>query len=183
MAYWGSRGLRGSTLEEMVNMTNEQYMAHGLACIEKIPTPIKPVKMGKDKGTIALAYFEKKGSVDYIGAVQGFPVCFDAKETHQNFFPLKNIHEHQMAYMKAFEQQQGVAFIIVHFTAKDELYLLPYEVLAHYWEQAKEGGRKSIPYDAFDPGYIIKGKSGYLVHYLEALAVYLEKRTIHQDKK
>lgn len=174
MAYWGSRGLRGSTLEEMVNMTNERYMEHGLACIEKIPTPIKPIKMGKEKGTITLAYFEKKGSVDYIGAVQGFPVCFDAKETSQNFFPLKNIHEHQIDYMKAFQKQKGVAFIIVYFTGKDEMYLLPYDILEKYWEEAKEGGRKSIPFDAFDPGYEIKGKSGYLVHYLEPLAYYLE---------
>ncbi len=41
MAYWQSRGLRGgSTLEEMVNLTNERYMEHKLACIEKIPTPL-----------------------------------------------------------------------------------------------------------------------------------------------
>lgn len=176
MAYWGSRGLRGSTLEEMVNMTNERYMEHGLACIEKIPTPIKPVKMGKEKGIIALAYFEKKGSVDYIGAVQGYPVCFDAKETHQSFFPLKNIHEHQLDYMKAYEQQKGVAFIIVSFTAKDEIYLLPYEQLKYWWEGAKEGGRKSIPYEAFQVDYRIRSQSGYLVHYLEPLAQLLERR-------
>lgn len=174
MAYWQSRGLRGSTLEEMVNVTNERYMDHQLACIEKIPTPIKPVQLGKEKGTITLAYFEKKGSVDYIGAVQGFPVAFDAKETGKDNFPLKNIHDHQMAYMKAFEQQNGVAFIIVYFTAKDEIYLLPYKQLEGFWHRAMEGGRKSIPFSAFDQKLRISGKSGYLVHYLEALAIYLE---------
>lgn len=175
MAYWQSRGLRGSTLEEMVNMTNERYMEHGLACIEKIPTPIKPVTLGKEKGTITLAYFEKKGSVDYIGVVQGFPICFDAKETGKENFPLKNIHEHQMTYMSEFQKQKGFAFILVYFTTKDEIYLLPFTVLDYYWQKALSGGRKSIPYEAFSPSYLVTGKSGYLVHYLEPLSTYIEE--------
>ena len=48
MATWNSRGLRGSTLEELVNRTNEQYREKGLALIQKIPTPITPVKMDKN---------------------------------------------------------------------------------------------------------------------------------------
>lgn len=174
MPYWQSRGLRGSTLEEMVNLTNERYMEHGLACIEKIPTPIKPIQLGKEKGTITLAYFEKKGSVDYIGAVQGFPVAFDAKETGREHFPLKNIHEHQMHYMRQFELQKGIAFIIVYFTTKDEIYLLPFKQLDDFWQKAANGGRKSIPYNAFTEALRISGKSGYMVHYLEALAKYIE---------
>ena len=31
MATWNSRGLRGSTLEDLINRTNEHYLAHGLA--------------------------------------------------------------------------------------------------------------------------------------------------------
>jgi len=174
MAYWQSRGLRGSTLEEMVNLTNERYMEHGLACIEKIPTPIKPIQLGKEKGTITLAYFEKKGSVDYIGVIQGYPVAFDAKETGREHFPLKNIHDHQMTYMRAFEKQKGIAFIIVYFTNKDELYLLPFKQLDVFWQKASEGGRKSIPYSDFSKDLKIVAKSGYMVHYLEALAKYME---------
>ena len=40
MATWKSRGLRGSTLEDMINKTNEKYRENGLALIQKIPTPI-----------------------------------------------------------------------------------------------------------------------------------------------
>ena len=40
MGTWNSRGLRGSTLEEMVNWTNDHYLEKGLALIQKIPTPI-----------------------------------------------------------------------------------------------------------------------------------------------
>jgi len=102
---WTSRGLRGSTLEEMINRTNEQYRDKHLALIQKVPTPITPIKIDKESRHITLAYFEKKSTVDYIGAVQGIPVCFDAKECKTDSFPLANIHEHQVTFMKDFEQQ------------------------------------------------------------------------------
>ena len=70
MATWNSRGLRGSTLEDLVNRTNEQYREKGLALIQKIPTPITPVRMDKENRHITLAYFEQRSTVDYIGAVQ-----------------------------------------------------------------------------------------------------------------
>ena len=80
MATWNSRGLRGATLEELINRTNDIYMEKGLALIQKVPTPITPIKIDKDNRHITLAYFEQKSTVDYIGAIQGIPVCFDAKE-------------------------------------------------------------------------------------------------------
>ena len=60
MATWNSRGLRGSTLEDLVNRTNEQYREKGLALIQKIPTPITPVRMDKENRHITLAYFEQR---------------------------------------------------------------------------------------------------------------------------
>ena len=74
MATWNSRGLRGSTLEDLVNRTNDQYREKGLALIQKIPTPITPVRMDKENRHITLAYFDQRSTVDYIGAVQGIPV-------------------------------------------------------------------------------------------------------------
>ena len=55
MATWSSRGLRGSQLEELVNMTNERYRELGLALIQKIPTPIKPIQIEKETRHITLA--------------------------------------------------------------------------------------------------------------------------------
>jgi len=57
MATWNSRGLRGSTLEDMINRTNERYADAGLALIQKIPTPITPLKIDKENRQITLAYF------------------------------------------------------------------------------------------------------------------------------
>lgn len=96
MPTWNSRGLRGSTLEDLLNRTNEKYLEHDLALIQKIPTPITPINIDKASRHITLAYFEQKSTVDYIGAVQGIPICFDAKECNTDTFPLANIHEHQV---------------------------------------------------------------------------------------
>ena len=105
MATWNSRGLRGSTLEDLINRTNEKYRENGLALIQKVPTPITPIKIDKESRHITLAYFDQKSTVDYIGAVQGIPVCFDAKECAADTFALQNIHEHQVTFMEDFEKQ------------------------------------------------------------------------------
>ena len=59
MATWNSRGLRGSTLEEFINRTNETYLTNGLALIQKVPTPITPINIDKATRHITLAYFDK----------------------------------------------------------------------------------------------------------------------------
>ena len=108
MTKWGSRGLRGSLLEEMINYTNEEYRQKGMALIQKIPTPITPVEIDPESRHITLAYFDQQSTVDYIGAVQGIPVCFDAKECETDTFPLSNVHEHQILFMREMEAQEGI---------------------------------------------------------------------------
>ena len=173
MGYWNTRGLRGSTLEELVNATNQAYMEKNLAVIQKVPTPITPIKLDKNSGTIVLAYFEQKSTVDYLGCIQGIPVCFDAKETTRTSLPLQNIHAHQVNFMASFQKQKGVSFLIVSFQKYNELYFLPFDVLNKYYEESLKGGRKSIPYIAFEEKYLIRSKDGFLVHYLEPLNTYL----------
>lgn len=174
MSHWNSRGLRGSTFEEIINFTNERYRQEGLALFQKIPTPITPVRMDAETKTITLAYFEKQSTIDYIGVAQGVPVAFDAKETAGKSLPLQNIHAHQMAFMEEFREQRGLSFLLVHFSAGDEYFLLPFETLKVYWENAAKGGRKSIPYDAFEEKYRIR-QNGSLLHYLETISLYLEE--------
>lgn len=175
MAYFNSRGLRGSTLEGFINLTNDVYREKKLAIIQKIPTPITPVKISNKDRTITLAYFNEKSTVDYMGVVQGIPVCFDAKETSKGFLPLQNIHQHQVDFMQDFEKQEGIAFMLVYFKMYDEYYYLPFKKILRFWEKSKNGGRKSIPYKDFDKKYIIKQNGKFYVHYLEALNTYLKE--------
>lgn len=176
MATWNSRGLRGSTLEEMVNRTNEHYLEKHLALIQKIPTPITPVKMDKDHRQITLAYFEQRSTVDYIGAVQGIPVCFDAKECVTDTFPLQNIHEHQVSFMSEFERQDGLSFLLIYYSHKNQLYYMRFQELCKFWERAKCGGRKSFRFEELDPKFFLDIKRGCLVPYLDGINLDLEYR-------
>lgn len=176
MATWNSRGLRGSALEDLINHTNEKYLENGLALIQKIPTPITPITIDKKSRHITLAYFEKKSTVDYIGVVQGIPVCFDAKECAVDTFSLQNIHEHQVVFMEQFEKQGGVAFFLIYYTHEDLFYYLPYEMLKFFWDRAVGGGRKSFRREELNPEYYLPKKEGILVPYLDILSKDLEDR-------
>ncbi len=176
MATWKTRGLRGSTLEELINRTNELYLEKGLALIQKVPTPITPLQIDKDSRHITLAYFDQKSTVDYIGAVQGIPVCFDAKECISDTFALQNIHAHQVEFMTQFEKQGGVSFLILFYTVRNELFYLPYRDMMRFWNRAQEGGRKSFRYEELDQDYYIEPHHGFFVPYLDALQIDLDAR-------
>lgn len=176
MGTWNSRGLRGSTLEDLINRTNEKYRENGLALIQKVPTPITPMKIDQETRHITLAYFDQKSTVDYIGAVQGIPVCFDAKECAVDTFSLQNIHEHQVLFMNDFEKQEGVAFFIINFTHRDILYYLSFRQMMGFWNRAKAGGRKSFRFEELDQSYIFEGKAGLFVPYLDMIQKDLNER-------
>ena len=170
MSTWNTRGLRGSTLEDMINRTNEKYREKGLALIQKVPTPITPIQIDKEHHHITLAYFEQKSTVDYIGAVQGIPVCFDAKECRTATFLLHNVHEHQVEFMKDFEKQGGKAFLIIYYTSEHMFYYLHIRQLLKFWMRACEGGRKSFRMEELDTAYFFDSGKGFLVPYLEPLS-------------
>lgn len=176
MASYGYHGLRGSTFEDFINITNSYYQENDLALIQKIPTPITPVEMDK-KGHITLGFFDKKSTVDYIGAVQGIPVCFDAKECNVDTFPLQNIHAHQVEFMNLFHKQGGVAFIIIYYTSRDLYYYLTLEKLNSFWNRQVNGGRKSFRFEELDEKYFFKANYGNeIVPYLAMIDKYLEEK-------
>jgi len=176
MGTWNTRGLRGSILEDFINRTNERYLAQGLALIQKIPTPITPVRMDKEHRQITLAYFDQRSTVDYIGAVQGIPICFDAKECHADTFPLHNIHEHQVEFMENFEKQEGIAFFIIYYSARNELYYMRFKEIKKFWERGQSGGRKSVRFEELSPEFFMQLKGGVYVPYLEMLQKDLDLR-------
>ncbi len=178
MPTWKSRGLRGSTLEELINRSNERYLELGLCLIQKIPTPITPINIDKETRHITLAYFDQKSTVDYIGAVQGIPVCFDAKECAVDTFNLENIHPHQVKFMEDFEKQDGIAFFLIYYTSRNEFYYLPYRKLKEFWDRALNGGRKSFRRDELSDDYVIHspGESGILIPFLDLIQKDLDDR-------
>ena len=176
MATWKSRGLRGSLFEEIINRTNELYRDRGTALVQKIPTPITPIDIDRQTSHITLAYFDRKSTVDYIGLAQGIALCFDCKECAADTFALQNIHPHQFDFMERFEEQRGIAFLIIYYSHKDLLYYLPFSDLKKFWDRKEEGGRKSFRFEELDEKWIIDAKSGVLVPFLDSLKIDLESR-------
>lgn len=115
--------------------------------------------------------------MDYIGIVQGIPVCFDAKECTTDTFPLHNIHEHQMEFMEQFEKQGGISFFIILFSCRDEKIYVPYRHVLKFWNRMNDGGRKSFRYEELDQTYIIRSHSGVMLHYLEQIKLDLSERS------
>ncbi len=175
MATWDSRGLRGSQFETVINQANEKYRELRLGLVQKIPTPIKPVEID-DNRHITLAYFEKKSTVDYIGVVQSFPICFDAKECASTSFALSNVHEHQFNFMADFEAQGGISFLLIHFTGVDKYYYMTFFELKHYYEGAQKGEKKSVSVDELRPEFFITEKLGVPLHYLEGVNLDIQER-------
>lgn len=176
MATWNSRGLRGSSFEELINMTNDIYRERNLALVQKIPTPITPVEFDRSSKRITNAYFEKDSTVDYIGVVQGIPICFDAKECTKEKFPLQNIHEHQVNFMKQFEEQGGISFLLLSFTNRGENYYLPFRTLQYFLNRVKDGHAKYFEVNELEQKYLIGREGPVLLHYLEALNTDLVER-------
>ncbi len=125
--------------------------------------------MNEDHTQITLAYFDQKSTVDYIGAVQGIPVCFDAKECSFDTFALANIHEHQILFMEDLEKQGGVSFIVIHYTHLDRLCYLRFVKLKEFWDRMNEGGRKSFRLEELEEGFELVPHNGIFVPYLDGI--------------
>ena len=177
MPTWNSRGLRGSTLEDLINMSNDKYRASHLALVQKIPTPIKPINIDQSTRHITLAYFDQKSTVDYIGVVQGIPVCFDAKECATDTFPIQNIHEHQIEFMREFEKQDGISFIIIYFSSRDEFYYVPFsDIIKFLGIEVKMVVGKASHTKEINQNFRIYANQGIPVHYLETIQKDIELR-------
>ena len=163
---------RGMSLEEDINLSNEYYRDMGIALINKRPTPINIVKVDYSKGArITDAYFEKQSTTDYNGVYNGKYIDFEAKNTKsETSFPLSNISEHQIIHLKNVIKHGGIAFFIICFQLKNEVYLLDASFVIEFYEK---GGRKSIPYNVFkEKGVLIKQDYSPRLHYIDAVETF-----------
>ena len=117
----------------------------GLALIQKIPTPITPVRIDKEHRHITLAYFEKISTVDYIGGRAGNSGAASMQRMcASDTFPLQNVHEHQMNFMEKFEKQGGISFLIIYYSSYHELYYMRFKEIKRYWQRAARGRAEEL---------------------------------------
>ena len=168
-------GNRGSVLELMINKTIDIYREKKIALIQKIPTPILPIKLDKSSNKITKAFFEKKSTVDYIGVVQEIPICFDAKECQVDTFPLSNIHEHQYKFMEEFEEQGGISFLLVLFSKRNIVYYIPFKTIKEFVIRSKTD-KKSFNISELDINYSINIEKTNLVYFIDKIQMDLNNR-------
>ena len=150
MPTWNSRGLRGSTLEDLINRTNEKYSQNNLALIQKIPTPITPINIDKDTRHITLAYFDQRSTVDYIGAVQGIPVCFDAKECKFTPYYTGNsggMCDNDRIRISSYEKKDTFVLVMTNPTSED---LTGVKVTSKYPAECELLSKKEVSGTAFE---------------------------------
>jgi recombination protein U len=161
---------RGMGLESDLNDTNLYYLTMNKAVIYKKPTPITISKVdypSRMDAVIREAYFKTPSTTDYNGIYRGKYIDFEAKETKQDNFPLKNIHAHQIEHLKAIVEHGGIGFIIVRFTKLEKTFLLEATKLFSFLE---ESDRKSIPFRYFlENGHIIKENYQPRLDYLKVV--------------
>lgn len=160
-------GNRGMALEHDINETNEYYLNNNIAVIYKKPTPITVTKVNyqsRKDAIITEAYFKTPSTTDYNGIYKGKYIDFEAKETKLSYFPLRNIHKHQIEHLQRIINHGGIGFLIVHFVSLQKLYYLDGTKLIKYIETEK---KKTIPVDYFEEeGYSIKHKINPRIDYL-----------------
>ena len=116
--------------------------------------------------------------MDYIGAVQGIPVCFDAKECAADTFSLQNLHPHQVEFMKNFEKQNGISFLLIYYTHRQKCYYLRFSEMMKYWERMEQGGPKNFKYEELSPAFFVPAAGGIALHYLVAMQEDLKERSV-----
>lgn len=149
---------RGSELEGRVNKANTRYKKAKQALIMKVPVPILYTR----KGMVATS-----STVDFTGVLSGGRfLAMDTKETiSKTSYPLKNIHQHQLTYLRFIEDLGGISFFLIHFKKihPDKAYVVPIEKIEEY---QVEGMRKSIPLKEFENSWLVD-IDNYLINYIE----------------
>lgn len=160
---------RGMGLETLIEYANAQYSAKGIATIQKVATPWKVLWKGNQ---VVSAFPEKKSTVDFIGVSKGKSIAFDAKETElKTRFPLSNIEQHQIDFLRDWEKNGGIAFLIINFKAHNEIYFLPF---AYIDGLNATGAKGSIPYASFKEMrnvYQIGQGNGIVLDYLKHILI------------
>jgi len=158
---------RGKYFEDWIDQSNAIYQNKKMAVIKKIPTPWQVQrKFNQYSKTYEIANaFPKKSSVDFGGTASNQSIWFDAKVTQlPNYFPLKNIHEHQIEYLKAVDEQGGKAFLLIHSEHLKKTWLLWIKDLLHFMNTST---RKSLPFTWFDENCsLVKPNHGIILDYL-----------------
>jgi penicillin-binding protein-related factor A (putative recombinase) len=164
----------GADWENQLETTHEWYARQRIADVRKVPhswalipeNEYRKLQLKLPKSMLAQTDDGKfmqrmKSDVDFTGgghlggtsrggAIVGgrrFSICFDAKQTKDNKFPLGNIEEHQILRLKTRSRCGWVSGALVLFTQFDRAFFISADYLDIRYTRmlARKRGRRALP--------------------------------------
>ena len=139
--------IMGDHFENMITASLRWYEDKGVACIEKTPEPMKPLRAPNRQGQF-LACYVKAGQPDFKGTLTGGrSVVFEAKHTDSDRIEYGRLTDEQVEKLSTHHKLGAAAFVLVSFGLQD-FYRIPWEV----WRDMKAiYGRKHIKQPELEP--------------------------------
>lgn len=130
----------GNQFEDLISDSLAWYEEKGVACIEKTPEPMKPLRAPNHLGQF-LACFTKAGQPDYKGTLNGGrAIVFEAKHTDSDQMKYDRLTDEQIDRLKLHYKLGAATYVMVSFGLED-FFRIPWEV----WRDMKAiYGRKYI---------------------------------------
>lgn len=130
---------RGMALEELLQFVNQIYDKQKIAVVQKISTPWKVIRKGKQ---IITAFPEGKSTLDFRGTVKGgLSISFDAKESqNERGLPLAYIKQHQIDYMEKALEIGECTFLICYIKPVNKFFFIDGKTAVekyNYWKLHK----------------------------------------------
>lgn len=136
---------RGLKFESRVENKCQEYQDKNIALIHKVPTEFKILRNGA-RITSAFPVKESK-FIDFVGVYKGKAIAIECKETkNKTSFPLSNIHEYQLEFIKQWNQLGGNAYLLINFDTHKRVFLIEGNEFLEYIGSIEA---KSIKYDWF----------------------------------
>lgn len=138
------RGLRskraGEYFETLIMASLNWYRREGLACVEKTPEPMKPLRKPNRQGQF-LACYVRSGQPDFKGTLRGGKaVVFEAKHTDSDRISFSRLTGEQLRSLSEHYALGALAFVLVSFELQ-AFYRVPWTL----WRDMKKlYGRKYL---------------------------------------
>lgn len=151
----------GDHFEGIIAASLRWYEDKGVACIEKTPEPMKPLRAPNRQGQF-LACYIKAGQPDFKGTLTGGrSVVFEAKHTDSDRIEYSRLTDEQVEKLSTHHKLGAAAFVLVSFGLQD-FYRIPWEI----WRDMKAiYGHKHIKQKELEP---------YRVQYIAGVLKLLE---------
>lgn len=151
----------GEQFENMISESLRWYEDKGVACIEKTPEPMRPLRAPNRQGQF-LACYIKAGQPDFKGTLTGGrSVVFEAKHTDSDRIEFGRLTNEQIEKLSTHHSLGAATFVLVSFGLQD-FYRIPWEI----WRDMKTiYGRKHMKQLELEP---------YRVQYIAGVLKLLE---------